>query len=148
MIRIRPVDENSIEACASLKCTDEQCRFANSPVWSLLQAAYTSVSEHCRMYAIYNDDEVVGMVRLDLILFEDCFMFTNLIIDKRYQRRHYAYDAVKCIFDLLRKDGRRNIVRLHVDPENEAAIALYEKSGFRYTGKTADGIFSEFEAEL
>lgn len=148
MIHIKPVDESSIEVCANLKCTEEQREYTNSPIWSLLQTAYTPLNEHCKMYAIFNDDEVVGMVRLDFTLFEDFYMFTNLLIDFHYQRKHYASEAIKCILNAFRKDGRHAMVKIHVDPQNSAAIELYKKAGFRYVGKVFDGVFSEFEMVL
>ena len=46
MIHIKPVDESSVEVCAYLKCTEEQREYTNSPIWSLLQTAYTPLNEH------------------------------------------------------------------------------------------------------
>ena len=145
MIHIKPVDESSVEVCAYLKCTEEQRDYTNSPIWSLLQTAYTPLNEHCKMYAIFNDSEVVGMVRLDFTLFEDFYMFTNLLIDKDYQRKHYASEAIKCILDVFKNDGRHTLVKIHVDPQNAGAIALYKKAGFQYAGEVFDGVFSEYE---
>jgi len=145
MVHIKPVDESSVEVCAYLKCTEEQREYTNSPIWSLLQTAYTPLNEHCKMYAIFNDDEVVGMVRLDFTLFEDFYMFTNLLIDKNHQRKNYASEAIKCILDVFKNDGRHSTVKIHVDPQNAGAIALYKKAGFRYVGEVFDGVFSEYE---
>ena len=145
MVHIKPVDESSVEVCAYLKCTEEQREYTNSPIWSLLQTAYTPLNEHCKMYAIFNDDEVVGMVRLDFTLFEDFYMFTNLLIDKNHQRKNYASEAIKCILDVFKNDGRHSSVKIHVDPQNSAAIALYKKAGFRYVGEVLDGVFAEYE---
>jgi len=36
-------------------------------------------------------------------------------------------------------------VKIHVDPQNSAAIALYKKAGFRYVGEVLDGVFAEYE---
>lgn len=148
MIHIRPVDESSVEVCAYLKCTEEQREYTNSPIWSLLQTAYTPLNEHCKMYAIFNDDEVVGMVRLDFTLFEDFYMFTNLLIDKNHQRKQYASEAIKCILDVFRNDGRCPMVKIHVDPQNAGATALYKKVGFQYVGEVHDGVFSEYEIHI
>ena len=145
MIHIKPVDESSVEVCAYLKCAEEQREYTNSPIWSLLQTAYTPLNEHCKMYAIFNDGEVVGMVRLDFTLFEDFYMFTNLLVDEKHQRKHHASEAIKCILDVFKNDGRHSMVKIHVDPQNSAAIALYEKAGFRYVGEVFDGVFSEYE---
>lgn len=148
MITLKPVDEHSVEACAQLKCTPEQQRFTNSPIWSLLQTAYTPLKEYCVLYAIWSDDTVVGMVRLDYSLFDEWYEFTNLLIDKAYQRRHYAAEAIRCIIGLFRAEGRFRFIRIQVDPENSGAIRLYEKSGFTFRGPSEDGVFNEYEYSL
>lgn len=148
MITLRPVDEHSVEACASLQCTPEQRQFTNSPIWSLLETAYTPLKEHCVLYAIYSDDTVVGMVRLDFTLHEGFYEFTNLLIDRAHQRKHYASEAIRQIVTLFRKDGRNSLLRIHVAPENAVAISLYQKLGFAFTEMSADGIFRIYELIL
>ena len=148
MIRLAPVDEHSVEACAQLKCTQEQQRFTNSPIWSLLQTAYTPLKHHCVLYAIWGEGTVVGMVRLDYSLFEGRYEFTNLLIDRACQRRHFASEAILRIIELFRADGRHRVIRIQVDPENQGAISLYEKSGFAFRGLSEDGIFAEYEYAL
>ena len=48
MLSFHPVNEGNFEACSNLKCTEEQRQFTNSPVWPLLQSAYTSIHAHCK----------------------------------------------------------------------------------------------------
>ena len=145
---IRPVDEDSVEACASLKCREEQIEFTNSPVWSLLQTAYTSIAGKCKLYAVWHREQVVGMVRLDFTLHDGYYMFTNLLIHRDHQRKHYGENAVARVLEEFRRDGRYDRVKLHVAPGNAGAIALYEKVGFRCLGKTADGNFLEYAIEI
>ena len=145
MITLKPVDENSVEACASLQCTPQQRQFTNSPVWSLLETAYTPLKQHCALYAIYSGDTVVGMVRLDFTLHEGYYEFTNLLIDKNHQRKHCASEAIRQIIGIFRGDGRFPLLRIHVAPENAAAISLYETLGFSCSGKTEDGVFLVYE---
>ena len=148
MITIKPVDENSVEACASLQCTPEQRQFTNSPIWSLLETAYTPLNQHCRLYAIYNEETVVGMVRLDFTLHDGYYEFTNLLIDQIHQRKHCATEAIRQIIDVFRKDCRFQLLRLHVAPENTAAVGLYRKLGFTYTHDTEDHVFHVYEYSL
>ena len=148
MITIKPVDGNSVEACASLQCTPEQRQFTNSPIWSLLETAYTPLHQHCRLYAIYSGDTVVGMVRLDFSLHEGYYEFTNLLIDRNHQRKHCATGAIRQIIEIFRKDGRFRILRIHVAPENAAAIRLYQKLEFTYAYRTEDQVFLVYEYPL
>lgn len=148
MITIKPVDENSVEACASLKCAPEQRQFTNSPIWTLLEAAYTPLKQHCGVYAVYREDTVVGMVRLDFTLHEGFYEFTNLLIDQAHQRKGYASEAIRQIIALFRRDGRFPLLRIHVAPDNAAAIRLYEKLGFSFSGKTEDGVFLVYQYSL
>ena len=148
MITIRPVDENSVEACASLQCTPEQRQFTNSPIWSLLETAYTPLRQHCGLYAIYSGETVVGMVRLDFTLHEGYYEFTNLLIDREHQRKHCAAEALRQVIEVFRRDGRYPLLRIHVAPENAAAIRLYEKLGFTYAHNTEDQVFRVYEYPL
>ena len=148
MIALRPVDENSVEACASLQCTEEQRQFTNSPIWSLLETAYTPLKRHCKLFAIYDDDTVAGMVRLDFTLHDGYYEFTNLLIDRAHQRRGCASEAIRQILGIFRRDGRFSTLRIHVAPENTAAIRLYEKLGFSFSGKTEDGVFAVYQCSL
>ena len=148
MVTLRPVDEYSVEACASLQCTPEQRKFTNSPIWSLLETAYTPLKQHCVLYAIYSDDTVVGMVRLDYSLHEDYYEFTNLLIDRSYQRKHCASEAIRKIIEIFRQDGRYGFLRIHVAPDNAAAIRLYQKLGFAFTGMSENGVFRVYEVSL
>ena len=148
MITIRPVDENSVEACASLQCTPEQRQFTNSPIWSLLETAYTPLRQHCGLYAIYSGETVVGMVRLDFTLHEGYYEFTNLLIDREHQRKRCAAEAIRQIIEVFRRDGRYPLLRIHVAPENAAAIRLYEKLGFTYAHNTEDQVFRVYEYPL
>ena len=144
-VSLKPVDEDSVEACASLQCTPEQRQFTNSPVWSLLETAYTPNRQHCVLYAIYSENTVVGMVRLDFTLHEGYYEFTNLLIDKNHQRKHYASEAIRQIIEIFRGEGRFSLLRIHVAPENAAAIGLYEKLGFSFVKRTEDGVFLVYE---
>jgi diamine N-acetyltransferase len=148
MITLKEVDETTLEACASLTCKPEQRQFTNSPVWSLLETAYTPLKNHSKLYAVCSDTAVVGMVRLDYTLHPDCYEFTNLLIDEKYQRRHYAAEAVAVILELFRKERRHDTVRIFAAPENAAALELYRKAGFLDLGKTKDGVFRILEYKL
>ncbi len=148
MITLKPVDEKSVEACASLQCTPEQRQFTNSPIWSLLETAYTPLRQHCQLYAIYSDDTVVGMVRLDFTLHENFYEFTNLLIDQKYQRKHYASEAIRQIIEIFQRHGQYHILKILAAPDNTSAIQLYQNQGFVYSGVSNDGVFLVYQYML
>jgi len=145
MIKLRDIDEHNFEACSELMCTKEQCQFTNAPVWSLLQAAYSNLRDKTKLFAICRGKTVVGLIRLDFHL-SDCYEFTNLMIDQRWQRRGYATCAVQAALRVFREDGKHSVVKIKVAPENEAAIRLYEKLGFVSCGESEH--FVHFECAI
>ena len=145
MVHLLEVDGDSVEQCSMLKCTDDQCRFTNAPLWTLLQAAYDNgIKGKCKVYAIYNRETVVGMVRLDFSVCNDCYEFTNLIIGAQHQRKHYATAAIKEIVKIFRNDGKNKVIKLRVAKDNVAAIELYQKAGFIKQDNVADEHFYNY----
>ncbi|MPM64502.1 hypothetical protein SDC9_111389 [bioreactor metagenome] len=149
MVTLRDIDETNVESCAELKCLDEQCQFTNSPVWSLLQSAYTHIKDKSKLYSIYADNTLVGMIRLDFTLHDGFYMFTNLLIDKDYQRKGYAQKAVYAALEIFRQDGRHKTVKIHVAYENANAIHLYKKCGFTEADNySEENVFLTMKTEL
>ncbi|MDU6855389.1 MAG: GNAT family N-acetyltransferase [Zhenhengia sp.] len=138
MVKLSDINENNYEACSGLMCTQEQCEFTNSPIWSLLQAAYASFKDKSKLYCISDDNRVVGMIRLDFSVYDDYYMFTNLIIDKSYQRKGIATQAVRLALDIFREEKKFEVVRIHVATKNTHAIHLYKKVGFVSTNKFSE----------
>lgn len=148
MIKLVDINENNYEACADLMCTPEQCEFTNSPIWSLLQAAYASFKDKSKLYCINHDNTVVGMIRLDFSMHEECYMFTNLIIDKSHQHKGFATQAVREALNLFREEKKFNIIRIHVASKNVNAINLYKKVGFISTNKLNENDLLSMEYTL
>ena len=84
------------------------------------------------------------MVRLDFSVFDNHYEFTDLIIDKDHQRKHYATDAIKEVIGLFLEDGKHRTIRIHVAKENTSAIRLYEKSGFVHQPDSDNEYFYSF----
>ncbi|MCM1104419.1 MAG: GNAT family N-acetyltransferase [Clostridium sp.] len=84
---------------------------------------------------IYHDTVPVGMA-----LYYDCeelhaFDFSQLFIDKRYQRKGYGIEAARQILTLMENDGKYDKVVLCYINGNDAAKQMYEKLGFYLTGE-------------
>lgn len=134
MVTLRDINYTNYEACADIQITKEQGVFTNDPVWSLVQAAYAEFKDESKLYAIYDDNDIAGLIRLDYFHI-GWYEFTNLIIDTAHQGKGIATEACLLVLDKFRQDGRYSTVRIGVSPDNLAAIRVYEKIGFRNTGE-------------
>ena len=121
------------ENVASLDLFVEQRDFVADPTSSLAEAAYC---HECRPLAIYNGDELVGMLmyHTPLINNEDeinhSYWIMRLLIDKNHQRKGYGRAATNLLIDTIKKDSAYNKIYVSCEPANTAAIALYESMGF------------------
>ncbi len=73
----------------------------------------------------------------------ECYDFSQLFIDERYQGKGYGKAAVKAVLDAMRQDGRYRKVDLCYIEGNEAAKKLYESFGFVETNRDEDEIIIE-----
>ena len=125
-----------------LKPAEDQRRYvADSAV--LLARAYAYREQRSRAFVICDGEVPVGMgLYYDLPEWE-CYDFSQLFIDERYQRRGYGKAAVRLVLDAMRKDGRYRKVTLCYIEGNEAAKRLYEQFGFAEVDRDEDEIVME-----
>lgn len=101
---------------------------ANSAV--MLARAYAYREQRSRAFIIYDDEIPVGMgLYYDLPEME-CYDFSQIFIDERYQGRGYGKAATRLVLDALKQDGKYNKVDLCYIEGNDAAKNLYEQFGF------------------
>lgn len=135
MIRLEPIGPDNWRE--ELAVREDQREFVSEPNKILARAyAYRELGGEAKL--ILNDDIPVGM-----LLYHDWpeagqYVFSQLLIDRRYQRRGYGFAAARAALDEMRADGRYSRVCLCYIEGDEAARLLYEKLGFRPTGE-ADG---------
>lgn len=135
MIRLEAVSPDNWRE--ELAVREDQREFVSEPNKILARAyAYRELGGEAKL--ILNDDIPVGM-----LLYHDWpeagqYVFSQLLIDRRYQRRGYGFAAARAALDEMRADGRYSRVCLCYIEGDEPARLLYEKLGFRPTGE-ADG---------
>lgn len=116
---------------------------ANSAV--MLARAYAYRDQRSRAFIIYDDETPVGMgLYYDLPEME-CYDFSQLFIDERYQGRGYGKTATKLVLDELKQDGKYNKVDLCYVEGNDAAKKLYEQFGFVEIDRDENEIIMELE---
>ena len=79
---------------------DQEIYVANTTV--ILSRAYAFRNEGSQVFLIYDDETPVGMV-----LYYECpeyeeYIFSELLIDERYQRNGYGREATRLILDRMK----------------------------------------------
>ncbi|MCR5823566.1 MAG: GNAT family N-acetyltransferase [Lachnospiraceae bacterium] len=96
-------------------------------------------------YIIYDDETPVGIMSYCDLDELQVYNFCYLLIDRRYQRRGYAFKAIGLLMEKFREDGKYSTVSVTLFDTNEEARKLYEKCGFRPTGCTFE---DEYDMEM
>lgn len=135
MIRFEEIDSGNWRE--DLQVAPEQKEYV-ADTTTILARAYGYRNEGSRAYLICDDDEYVGM-----ILYYECedlnaFIFSELLIDARYQRRGYGREASLMALEEMRKNGKYDQVYLCYIDGNEAARNMYLSLGFEHTGEDDD----------
>ena len=136
MIRLAEVTEENWMEVASLSVKDSQKGFLASAA-GILARGYVYRSCNGRVYVIENDRAPVGLALVREFTEEPLgYDLQQFMIDQRFQGKGYGSQALQLILDELREEGHFDHVEVCVKKDDEAAIRLYEKHGFRDSGYT------------
>lgn len=140
MIQLMDIDPGNWRS--GLQVSQSQTHYvANSAV--MLARAYAYRKQRSRAFIICADETPVGMgLYYDLPEME-CYDFSQIFIDERYQGQGYGKEAIKMVLDAMKADGKYNKVVLCYIEGNEAAKKLYESFGFVETDRDEDEIIME-----
>lgn len=143
MIRLAEInDENWREGPLQVK--PEQERYvANST--TILARAYAYRHHHSRAVMIYDDATPVGMGLYHDDPQMEAYIFSELLIDARYQGKGFGREATRLMLEEMRSAGRYNKVVLCYIEGNELAKRLYEKFGFHVIDQDEDEVIMEVE---
>jgi diamine N-acetyltransferase len=125
-----------------LQVAEDQRRFV-SDEFRLLARAYAYREQRSRAFLVYNDRMPVGMGLYHDIPEMECYDFSQLFIDARYQGRGYGAMATRLVLDEMKRDGRYRRVILCYIEGNDAARKLYAQFGFVETDRDEDEIIME-----
>jgi diamine N-acetyltransferase len=128
-IEFRPIDRTSYNECIDLKVAENQKRYVASNAYSLVQAAY---EPNLYPLGIYHDSVMIGFILYDYDDELQGWSMSRFMIDSSYQGRGYGTAALKVFLDYF-KEQYPNERKLYTSAEvdNEVAICLYEKLGFK-----------------
>lgn len=90
---------------------------------------------HCFQFGVINEErKMIGQIQVTSINFDIPSCEIVCFIHKRYQRQGYASEAVHCILNNLFFMFNFERVFVKVISENEYAIELFKKLGFKQEG--------------
>ncbi len=141
MIHFVDVDETNWRI--PLSVSDEQKLYVANTT-TILARAYAYRNSRSRAFLVYSDDEPVGMG-----LYHDCepdaYIFSELLIDKRFQGQGYGKAATNLMLDCMKEDGKYNKAILCYLDGNTVAKNLYESFGFVEIDRDEDEIIMKLE---
>ena len=134
MINLKGITEDNWIKAASLSVTDDQKEFV-APAIGILARGYVYRDCNARVYAIENDETIVGIVLVREFTDEPPgYDLQQFMIGKQFQGRGYGSAALGLILDELRKEAHYDHVEVCVKKEDKTAIRLYRKHGFIDSG--------------
>lgn len=125
MITLREVTKENFYECCNLK--REVFDYVGNAE-SVLAEAYI-YRDVATAYAIYLDDNIIGMVLMDTYVSDGVCEFTDLFIADDYRNKGLGESVVRHIIDYLLKKGAKHI-RITVNKTNGKALHIYQKIGF------------------
>lgn len=111
----------------------------------ILARAYAYRDFRSRAFVICDGDTPVGMGLYYDLPDMECYDFSQMFIDERFQGNGYGKAAVKLVLEEMRQDGRFSKVDLCYIEGNLAARRLYEELGFVETERDGDEIIMEMK---
>lgn len=82
---------------------------------------------------------MVGFVMYCFSYEKEQLYLCRLMIDEKHQGKGYGLGALNEIKNLAIQDEKINKIKLSVEPENEKAMKIYKKFGFKDMGYLEDG---------
>ena len=140
MVSLREITRKNYKTCLNLHVS----KGVAPNTWSLAQSKY---EPECIPLAIYNDDVMVGFLMYCIAPEDNEYWIYRLMIDEKYQRNGYAYEAMKQLLNIITADKSHNKIYIDTGHDNIEALNLYEKLGFVRTNDyiEKDCVFLRFD---
>ncbi|MFJ8260621.1 GNAT family N-acetyltransferase [Rummeliibacillus sp. NPDC094406] len=140
-INLRDITEENWIKCISLTTNTDGSNtvFEEFVASNAVSIAQSKIQDGWITKAIYDEDTIVGFTMYgyanDLEIYEIC----RLMIDYNYQQRGYGTQALLKVIDEMKSWNDCNEIFLSFESNNIVAKKLYEKIGFKDTGKIVEG---------
>lgn len=135
-IQLRDLTAENFDAVIALAVAEDQRDFLNSNVESI---AWAYVAPESHPVVIYDGDTPVGLAAYGYIPEDGRCWIMHLMVDHRRQRSGIGRAALEQLLERMTEVSGRASLLVPVNPQNAAAIHLYESFGFEDTGKRQGG---------
>ncbi len=147
MTELKPITEDNFLDAFDLKLAPGQEEFVSHPIRSLAQAYV--YRNQCTPFGVYAEGRMVGyvMVIFDYDIPE--YDIWHMMIDESKQGRGYGSAALDRVLEYIGEKpfGPSDRVTLTCNTDNQQALNMYKRKGFKETGET-DGDEVELSMSL
>jgi len=135
---IHVVSVENVQSVLDLRVAPDQISYIESTAQCLQEA------EECSCYvpvALYADDELVGFAMYGFFPDEESsgqagrVWLDRFLIDAQHQGRGFGRIMLSALLDLLNEQFGPSEIYLSLYEDNQGALRLYEKFGFRFNGE-------------
>ena len=135
-VTLCPVNGENWFAVTQLRVRQDQQDFVMDNSFSLAQAAYMP-----RLYpvAVLCDGAPVGFALYGWDADYPGWSVYRLMVDAKWQGRGIGRRALAQVIDRVRQQPDAPCLYISAEPENAAALKLYESMGFALTGEIIEG---------
>ncbi|HMQ69385.1 MAG TPA: GNAT family N-acetyltransferase [Ignavibacteria bacterium] len=139
-ITLRKINEDNWRECIALKVSNDQKKFVASNENGL---ALAYAHKEMQPLAVYADDEMAGFIMYAKDPDDGMYYINRFMIDEKYQGKGYGEKALCILLKDLKVNGVASVDIIH-KPDNEVAVKLYKKLGFKLTDeKSGDDVISK-----
>ena len=128
-ITLRIITEDNWRECIALKVSKDQEKFVATNENGL---ALAYAHKEMQPRAIYAGDEMVGFIMYAKDPDDGVYYINRFMIDEKHQRKGYGEKALSILLKELKENDVKSVDIIH-KPDNEVAIKLYNRLGFKLT---------------
>ncbi|MEG0133234.1 MAG: GNAT family N-acetyltransferase [Clostridium sp.] len=132
-IEIKRVTEENLSAILELHVSENQKSYIETTEECLKEA----LEESCyQPVGLYKDGDLVGFAMYGIFKSENHRVWLDrYLIDEKYQGKGLGSEILEALINHLAKEYNCNEIYLSVYDDNECALHLYGKFGFRFNGE-------------
>ncbi|WP_052255025.1 GNAT family N-acetyltransferase [Salinicoccus sp. YB14-2] len=136
MVELKEITEDNFYEVIELKVNDAQeaSKFVAPNVKSIAECWLYRKDENVFPYAVYNEDEIVGFLLLDLDEEEREYMIWRMMVDEKHQGRGHGRKIVETVIERAGNDKGYDVLIADYVEGNVQMKYLLESLGFKRTG--------------